>query len=970
MTKFIKAFSIVLILLITLLGREYHQNYVKYKIDVKLDDSKHFLEGKETIVYYNNFPDTLKQIDLLLYPNAYKTNKTMFAKQQKKYGNQKFWDSKDHQRGFINITKSLVNNSKSDVVVREDPISTGYIKLDNPLLPGDSVEIYTEWQVKIPYSFSRMCHSGQKYYISQWFPKIPVYDHDGWHPYPYLTIGEFYYEFGDYEVNITLPDNYVVAATGELTSPQSEHRYLDSLANVGREVLNMDFKEFLQWQMDHKNPPSSENYKTLTFTAKNVVDFAWTASKEHLVQKSNFAYENSTDSIGIWNFFLPKNRESWKYAIEASEGTLRSYGKLCGHYPYPNVTTVDGDLIAGGGMEYPMLTIINSASNQMQMWQVIAHEIGHNWFYGILGFNERMQPWMDEGLNTYGEMRFMSEEFPDTLGMLYDFPFVKNKLKNLNTQNVYQVALNTAYYLNYIEPGNLDSYDYETSMNYFISVYQRPAMGLRLMEQSVGTENFTIAMNAFYEKWKFKHPQPEDMQVSFENTLQQDLNWFFGDYIQTDKQPDYKLTDFDVKKNGDDFISTIELENKGEATQPFDIVLYKDGKELTKNWYFNDEDNIEITTLEKPDKAVINPDIWGIEENYLNNYSTLLPPIDANLIFEVPAANKYLINYLPYLNYNYNEGFKIGGGLYHLDSKLPKNMYMTYGYYSTKTEMLNWAFRYRTKFVGKKFKPNLSVVLSTDDFVDKISNSFSFSKTTKKGIKKTTTISGNYFSIKDDLNNPIWTKDNFFVGSIKGTSLKKLGKHKIVGISNLDLISLNSKLFYKYNMSTTLEQKFVKYQFNNRVHIGFFIGQNEGNYSQFLFFPNGGIDPGFDQFYVYDRSGHTALDPINNYFISDGANLKGYQRMQSGDKWSFGYNSELKQGLFFIFFDAGNVLNDNEDFKLVWDAGFGLDLKLFQFYFPLYVSDPFDGFDNASSWKAMKKRWMMSVTLPKISILD
>ncbi len=141
--------------------------------------------------------------------------------------------------------------------------------------------------------------------------------------------------------------------------------------------------------------------------------------------------------------------------------------------------------------------------------------------------------------------------------MLNNFQFIKNKLDNLYTQNVYQVALNTAYYMRYIEPGNMDSYDYETSMNYSISVYQRPAMGLRLMEQSVGLEKFVKAMNKFYDEWKFKHPQPEDMQASFEASLDRDLSWFFDDYIQTTNLPDYKLKDFDVEKNGKGFDSKI-----------------------------------------------------------------------------------------------------------------------------------------------------------------------------------------------------------------------------------------------------------------------------------------------------------------------------------------------------------------------------------------------------------------------------
>ncbi|MFP4548665.1 MAG: M1 family aminopeptidase [Fidelibacterota bacterium] len=980
MAKYFNFLLLVIFLFNTIFAGEYHQNYVHYHIDVTLNDAKHYLSGKETIVYYNNYPDTLNRIYLLLYPNAYRDNTTHFARQQKKYGKTKYLNAEHYQRGFISIDSLTVNRIESDILIPEDSITTGYIQLDEPLLPQDSVVIYSEWQVKIPESFSRMCHSGQKYYISQWFPKIPVYDHDGWHPYPYLSIGEFYYEFADYDVSITLPENYVVAATGELISPHSEHRFLDSLAAVGKEVMDMSDEEWQSWLSFHENPPSAGNTKTLTYSAKNVVDFAWTASKEHLVQKSYFNHENDDDPIVVWNYFLPENRESWRYAIAASEGTLRSYGKLCGPYPYPNVITVDGDMTAGGGMEYPMLTIINASKIQLAMWRVIGHEIGHNWFYGILGFNERLQPWMDEGLNTYGELRFMTEEFPDSLSILNKVPFIERRLENINTQNVYNLFLNTASYLKMTEPGDLNSSLYKNRGNYFVSTYNRPAMGFHLMEQYAGEENFVAAMNNFYEEWKFKHPQPEDMQISFENSLGKDLDWFFDEYIQTTGVADYCLTDFYVEAEQDNYRSIVSVTNKGDASPPFSISLLKNKKVIAREWVVPEDPTTthDIITQEKPDDVVINKNNYTQETNYYNNNTKLLPPLDLNLIFEIPRPDRYLVNYLPYLNYNYNEGLKLGGGFYHLSATPPKNTWLAYGSYGTKSRELNGTFWYSTRFVGDRVAPNFSVHLSHDALLNKGGATVSVDYLDQRQAKAGIQFGIDLLNIKnlEYLDHDFWTPGDFL--SVKLNNSASIKKQNLSVKNNFELKIINDQTntFYKLTLDMTARQDFDFFEFSNRIFLGSFIGESKGLPRQFRFFAGGGIDPEFDQFYVYDRSGETALTPIRNYLISEGVNLKGYQgladekEIPGGDAWSFGYNAKIKKGPGFLFFDAGNVLSHGEEYSLRWDAGVGLDLFLFDFYFPLYVSDPFDGYDQISSWKAIKKRWMVMLTLPDILIFE
>jgi len=587
---------------------------------------------------------------------------------------------------------------------------------------------------------------------------------------------------------------------------------------------------------------------------------------------------------------------------------------------------------------------------------------------------------MDEGLNTYGELRFMAEEFPDTLSLLSDFPFIERRLDNIDSRNIYNLILNTTNYLNMIEPGNLNSNTYKNSLNYFMSTYNRPAMGLRLMEQYVGEAKFVMAMNNFYEKWKFKHPQPADLQNSFEESLNLNLAWFFDEYIQTTGVADYQLEEVKIEKENNHYRSSVSVMNRGEAAPPFSVSLLKDNAEIAREWVLPETKwaTMEIITKEKPDDVVINRENYTQETNYYNNDTKLLPPLDWNLIFEVPRPDEYLINYLPYLNYNYNEGVKLGGGVYHLSATPPKNTWLTYGSYGTKSQELNGTFRYSTRFVGERFNPNFSVHLSHDALLNKGGGTISVSYLENRQRKGNLTLGADFLNIKNlvYLEEKFWTPGDFLSVKVNNAITLKQPDYSIKNNVGLKIINDQVNTFLKLTVDLSSQHEFDSFEFSNRIFLGSFIGNSKGLPRQFRFFAGGGVDPEFDQFYIYDRSGETPLTPLQNYLISEGANLKGYQGAEDekgipgGDAWSLGYNGKLKKGPVFIFFDAGNVFSQDEEYSLRWDGGFGLDMYLFDFYFPLYVSDPFDGYDQISNWRAIKKRWMVTLTLPDIAIFE
>ena len=260
---------------------------VKYEIDVTLNDTAHTLSAYERLEYTNNSPDTLEFIWFHLWPNAYKNDSTAFAKQQIKSGSRRFVNADEEDRGFIDSLNFLVDGIKAKWENHTDWIDIAKIMLPNLLLPGKSVIIETPFFIKLPLVFSRLGHSGKHYEITQWYPKPAVYDHKGWHPMPYLNMGEFYSEFGIFDVKITLPKDYRLMATGDLVNGEDELHWLDSLAAKGDSLHALPKKELKKKlklmkkyaKRIEKEDSSAIEMKTIHFHQENVHDFAWFADK-------------------------------------------------------------------------------------------------------------------------------------------------------------------------------------------------------------------------------------------------------------------------------------------------------------------------------------------------------------------------------------------------------------------------------------------------------------------------------------------------------------------------------------------------------------------------------------------------------------------------------------------------------------------------------------------------------------------
>jgi hypothetical protein len=536
--------AILILCTITTIAQPTWQQLVNSKIDVTLDDKHYMLRAVEELSYTNNSPDTLSYIYMHLWPNAYRNDHTPFARQQDENGRTAFYYSKKRDKGYIDSLQFTIDGYAVDHYSSENAPDVARINLRDPLLPGHTIKITTPFKVKIPQVFSRMGHTDQAFYISQWFPKPAVYDSKGWHPLSYLDQGEFYSEYGSYDVRITLPANYVVMATGNCTD-EKENQWLDELA---QKPLPTTIAKKSKRHND-AFPESAAEMKTIHFHEDNVHDFAWFADKRFLVRKDTVVSPGNNEIVTAWAAFMPSYWPQWQRATEYLKETVRHYGKWVGPYQYKTIKAVLGDLRAGGGMEYPTVTIIDkSASKQLRL--VTVHEAGHNWFYGMLGSNERDHAWMDEGINTFYEQKTNDDIVPDSL---------KKKKTGLDETMVYYQRAAT----HEDQAIEQTSANFE-KLNYGLDIYFKTAMSLRWLEKYMGEPAFEAGMHDYYDKWHFHHPYPEDFRACMQHHSSKSLDWFFDTILTNDKKIDFTITK--ARINGDH--TDVTIRNKTHVPSP------------------------------------------------------------------------------------------------------------------------------------------------------------------------------------------------------------------------------------------------------------------------------------------------------------------------------------------------------------------------------------------------------------------
>jgi hypothetical protein len=469
-------------------AQHYWQQEVDYTIDVTLNAKDRSLDGFIKMQYSNHSPDTLYYIWMHLWPNAYKNDQTAFSNQLLVNGNTDFYFSDKEQRGYINRLDFRVDGLTAELEDHPRYIDIIKVILPRPLPPEGVTTITSPFHVKLPYNFSRGGYAGRAFQITQWYPKPAVYNAKGWHPIPYLDQGEFYSEFGSFDVHITVPDSFVVASTGNLQ---------DSIRN-------------------------NLTTKTLHYTQTRIHDFAWFADPHFHIDQDTLALPSGR-VIKVRSYYTPAADPAWRNSLAYIKDAIRFRSALIGEYPFDIVTAVQTKMGTTGGMEYPTITSINQEGSAKDLDLTIEHEVGHNWFYGILGTDERHYPWMDEGINTYYDFRYEALKYPETgpgKGWFQDkLPAGQNDAELLD--------LNTLAAKKMDQPISTSSEDFSED-NYAAVAYTKTGEWLKMLEDTLGASLFDRCMQEYYRRWQYKHPYPDDFKAVITETSHRNLDSFFS----------------------------------------------------------------------------------------------------------------------------------------------------------------------------------------------------------------------------------------------------------------------------------------------------------------------------------------------------------------------------------------------------------------------------------------------------------
>ena len=680
--------------------KAYFQQEANYKIIASLDDKKHTLTANLELSYKNNSGDPLSILYLLLPANAYSSQRSAFAKQELDKGKTRFYFAEPKEMGRFSNLNIQVDGKRVEVEIDRDNPDVAKIKLLQPILAGQLVKITTPYQYKIPFAFSRGGHFAQQYLMSQWYPRIAVYDREGWHPQPYVDQGEFYAEFGTFDVTLTLPDNYVVGATGVLETA-SERDFLARKAadtegvlwgikneklrvkGSNKDIKNEKFKikanaegvknsKFKIRQSDDKGftdsfPRSSERLKTIRYTAEKVIDFAWFADKRFMVQIGDTTLK-SGKKVDTYTYFTSKFANTWDKSNFYVRRAVAFYSEHVGEYPHPQASAVMGDGDSGGGMEYPMITLLSGELDAKTLDGIIAHEVGHNWFQGILASNERDHPWMDEGLNSYYDHVYTDAYYKKEGFEGYGIPSFFTKGTDYT---LFEIAAQSMAFERKNQAPETSSSDL-LPINYGLDVYEKTANAVKILAKHVGLDKFEELMKEYFNMWKFKHPQPADFRKIWTDDAQTvgDVSWFFDGLIGSTNPVDYKITA--LKQDEKKWKATVK--NVGKVAAPLTVSATKGDSALYTTRLAGIPVGEETVVLipKKEGATMITVDFKHLlpDVNRSNNNiktSGFMPKIEPLRVkFGLGLANsqKTTLYAMPLIGTNTYDKFMIGGWLH------------------------------------------------------------------------------------------------------------------------------------------------------------------------------------------------------------------------------------------------------------------------------------------------------------------
>ncbi|MFZ5517164.1 MAG: M1 family aminopeptidase [Candidatus Zhuqueibacterota bacterium] len=635
---------------------DYWQQQVDNTIYVQLFPSQKKISGHQLISYHNNSPDSLSEIYFHLYANAYTDTS---IKSREIDSNFLIRDKSEEAHGWIKVY--LVGMELGGQQVSIDCLKLLYdgtiLKLSySPAIPpGDSATISLKFESKIRrYSDNRGKggYAGNQFEFCHWYPKVCVYDKHGWNAIPSHWLGEFYGEFGTFDVTINVPETFKVAATGELV-----HREMKLQNDTAIQIITqIQESDSARDDIHDDVPANSTRTLELTYHAENVHNFTWACNPD-------FLHETDTwNGIAIDVYYTEKSLASWKSkALADTKLSLKWLTENIGPYPYPKITVCEQ--IDNGGMEYPTIILINSPRTDL-----ILHEIAHQYFYGAVANNELSDGWLDEGIVTYTTLKFLKQYPPESQSppMHTNLDFFRKQFQPYNfPANTYMNSLYNYFYSGFERPLSYPCYELNNLYLYTFHVYAKPAKFFSVLEYTVGEEIFGNIVKEYYRRWQFKHVDATSLQSVSEQVSGQDLDWLFNQWLYSTAHVDYACKDYTYQKLEDDTWETkIIVSRLASGISPVEVeVTTTSGEKYRQRWPGFEKTNVfTFNTPTKVKKIQLDPDDKILDLNRLNNCNftikTFIYP-DFYSMYMLPR-DAYSLFLWPQLWYNDLDGVKLG----------------------------------------------------------------------------------------------------------------------------------------------------------------------------------------------------------------------------------------------------------------------------------------------------------------------
>jgi hypothetical protein len=581
-----------------------------YTIAAKLDPATRTITGSEVIAWRNVTTRAATDLQFHLYWNAWKHDRTTFMRERAlgRTGSPETTPAEDRSRiditslrltapRRVDLTGSMHFIAPDDGNPDDETVVA--VPLAEPVPPGATATIELSWTAHVPRPVARTGVVGNYFFVAQWFPKLGVFQDEGWNCHQFHSATEFFSDYGVYDVSLTVPQGWIVGATG----------------------------------IERGRGDEADRATTHRYYQEDVHDFAWTTSPDYLERRARFEHP-TLPPVDMRLLLQPEHSHQAERHFDATRTTLRYYGEWFGAYPYGHITIVDPAYQSdAGGMEYPTLFTAGTRwlapSRVTTPEGVTVHEAGHQFWYGMVGNNEFEDAWMDEGFNTFATARAIAQVYdPNYLALRYFGGFVPWVLKDLVVRRETDGNRLSGYRRDAkSDAQSTPTYQYFPTTGGSIS-YNKTALWLNTMERWLGWPALQRTMSTHFARWKFRHPRPRDFFDVASEVVGKDIGWFFDQVYRSSNVFDYGIQEFKSTRDRDQYRTSVVVRRFGEASFPVDVlVTFKNGEQVTEHW--EGRDRWKLYTYERPSQALtaqVDPNrILLLDVNITNNSRTLEP---------------------------------------------------------------------------------------------------------------------------------------------------------------------------------------------------------------------------------------------------------------------------------------------------------------------------------------------------------